>query len=161
MTKWNQIYWILLSTAFNLFWFENSLNFFQWKNISASDNLNLLIVGLLSLVTFYKLVCIVDGQCKTTDLNIIRTKPAVIVKTNFFFHFTLFPSAQDYTNYSPNFLHFSMFGLTLEDNLYSESVSTSLSGHFPVLKSGSLIIPLYPTEKKKVTFFNKENKTKL
>lgn len=55
-----------------------------------------------------------------------------------------------------------MFGLNLEENLYSGSVSISLSGRFLVVKNGSLIIPLYPIKKKKKSFFsNKENKTKL
>lgn len=121
-------------------------------------NLKLLIVGCIPQSLPTNFICIVHGQFKTINLNILRTKK-------------LFSCAQNYTKHSPNILNFSMFGLNLEANLYLESVSKCLSGYFPVLNRESLLITYFMQLKKKKrkqsffsimqSFFNKENRNKV
>lgn len=144
MTKLNGT---LLNSAINSF-----QSFLIWKcpenfPVEEQANLELLIVGCIPQSLPTNFICIVHGQFKIINLNILRTKQ-------------LFPSAQNYTKYSPNILNFSMFGVNLEANL--ESVSKCLSGYFPVLKRESLLITFFMQLRKKMqSFFNKENKNRV
>lgn len=142
MTKLNET---LLNSVINSF-----QSFLIWKRpenfpVEEQANLELLIVGCIPQSLPTNFICIVHGQFKTINLNILRTKQ-------------LFPSAQNYTKYSPNILNFSIFGLNLEANLYLESVSKCLSWYFPVLKRERLLITFFmqlKKEKKESNIFSR------